>query len=230
MNGGGYLMTVNHGNWLLGDQLEPDTQDFGGKRAFNDHKIAFLLEHTRGAKVLDIGCVQHNPENYNSRFWVHGALAETASQLVGIDLYEPGVEFLVTKGYDVRVADATNFALGETFDFIVAGDVIEHLGNADGFFESCLAHIRPGGALLISTPNPWHWRLVANAAVRGRVVCNVEHTCWYCPATLGQIAARHGLRVDSVRFGSRYLKDRAMPLPKWLRHTSFHAVLKRETA
>jgi len=222
-----WVMTASDQHWLLGDQLEPDSHDFGNERALRDHKISFVLEYARGAKVLDVGCVQHNPENYKSRYWMHGALADAAAKLVGIDLYKPGVEFLVNMGFDVRCADATNFDLGETFDLIVAGDLIEHLGNADGFFQSCVRHLRDDGGLLISTPNPWYWRHIANAALRGRVGCNKEHTCWYCPVTLEQIAIRHGLRIANIRFGSRYLKDRLMPLPRSLRHTSFHAVLKR---
>ena len=223
-------MVEINSQWLLGDQLEADTKDFGGARAFDDHKISYLVKYVRGKKVLDIGCVQHNPDNYRSRYWVHGALAEVTTKIVGIDLYRPGVEFLIDKGFDVRIGDATNFELGEIFDYIVAGDVIEHLGNVDGFLQSCLKHLVTTGGILISTPNPWYWRHIVNAAIYGRVGCNPEHTAWYCPVTLGQIAKRHGLQISDIRFGSRYLKDKVMPLPASLRHTSFHAQLKRLTS
>jgi hypothetical protein len=33
---------------------------------------------------------------------------------------------------------------------------------------------------------------------------------------------RHGMDIVEVSFGSRYLRDRVMPLPRGVKHTSFH--------
>jgi len=208
---------------LLGSRTSANIRDFSESYDLDDHKIRFVVPYCRGKDVLDIGCIQHNPENYRSKYWVHGALRQVAKSLVGLDLYEEGVQYLHKLGYNVVTADAQGFSLNLTFDVIVAGDVIEHLENFDGFIESCKRHLRPGGRLLISTPNPWYWRYVVKSALFKRVQSNPEHTCWLCPVTLAQLLARHGMRVVEVAFGSRYLRDRLMPLPGGLRHTSFHA-------
>lgn len=42
---------------------------------------------------------------------------------------------------------------------------------------------------------------------------NIEHTCWLCPRTMRQPLARYGMEVEEIRFGSRYRRDRLMPLP-----------------
>lgn len=139
---------------LLGNQSEIRVREFSDDIAFNDHKIRFIAKHCVGKDVLDIGCVQHNAANYKSRFWLHKAIKKIAASVVGIDLYETGVNYLKERGFDVIVADAQCFNLKRVFDVIVAGDVVEHLDNFDGFFESCKRHMNSQSMLLISSPNP----------------------------------------------------------------------------
>jgi hypothetical protein len=56
---------------------------------------------------------------------------------------------------------------------------------------------------------------------------NPEHSCWFCPTTLSQLAQRHGMAVTSIEYFSRYLSDRLLPLPKRLKNTSFGAELTK---
>lgn len=219
-------MAVKSTRWLIGDRSVANKRDFSEEIAFDDHKIRFAVSYCQGKDVLDLGCVQHNPENYKSRYWLHKALAEVSKTLEGLDLYEDGVEYLQRLGYHVYFGDAEKFDLGKRYDVIVAGDIIEHLENLRGFLKSCRSHLRRGGGvILISTPNPWYWRNVLKALFFGRVSNNPEHTLWMCPVTLGQLLARHNLKLEHWHYGSRYMKDKLMPLPKGLKHTSFHAVV-----
>lgn len=41
----------------------------------------------------------------------------------------------------------------DTFDAVVATDIIEHLENPRYFLRECFAALRPGGLLLMTTPN-----------------------------------------------------------------------------
>ena len=59
-------MDLGRPNWLLGNSIKPNTQDFSEKIAWHDHKIRFAVHYCRDKDVLDLGCVQHNPENYKS--------------------------------------------------------------------------------------------------------------------------------------------------------------------
>jgi len=61
-------MTEQTNSSIIGDKSSPNIKDFSAGIAFNDHKIHFAVEPCRGKDVLDLGCVQHNPENYKSRF------------------------------------------------------------------------------------------------------------------------------------------------------------------
>lgn len=210
---------------LEGAHLPTNPRDFADDIAFGDHKIAFVVKYCKDRDVLDVGCVQHDPQSYRSRFWVHKAVAAVAKSVVGFDLHEEGVRTLQARGFHVVSGDAECFDLGRTFDVIVAGDIIEHLGDLNGFLKSCRRHLRPDGRLLVSTPNPWYWRNTFKAAMHTEVYNNPEHVCWICPRTLRQLVARHGMQVGEIRFGSRYLRDRLMPLPRGWKHTSYHAEL-----
>lgn len=208
---------------VVGDTLRADPRDFSSNVDFSDHKIAFVTGFCNGKDVLDLGCVQHDPQNYQSKYWIHGALKRVSRSLLGLDLYEDGVRYLRERGFDILVGDAQAFDLGRRFDVIVAGDIIEHLEDFSGMIESCKRHLVPGGRLLISTPNPWYWRYVLKAALFDEVDNNPEHTCWLCPRTLRQLLSRHRMSVGKVVFGSRYRRDTLMPLPRGWKHTSFHA-------
>ena len=61
---------------IKGDYFEADISDFSERIEFNDPKIAFAVKYCKNKTVLDIGCVQHNPENYKSKYWQHKALKE----------------------------------------------------------------------------------------------------------------------------------------------------------
>jgi len=224
-SGAGLAQGASHRRVLQGANLKMDPRDISDDIAFADHKIAFLVKYCKDKDVLDIGCVQHDPQAYRGRFWVHKAVATVAKSILGMDLHEEGVSVLRAQGYNVVAANAEHFDLSRTFDVIVAGDLIEHLGDLNGFLKSCKSHLKPGGCLLVSTPNPWYWRNILKAALRVEVNNNPEHVCWICPRTLRQLVARHDMDLGEIQFGSRYMRDRLMPLPRGWKHTSYHAVV-----
>jgi SAM-dependent methyltransferase len=197
---------------------------------FSDTTIRYITDRCRGQRVLDIGCVMHNVAAYNSRYFLHRAIAEVAGELIGLDLHEEGVTALVRQGYRVVAGDAENFAFDRKFDVIVAGDLIEHLGNLDGFLTSCLAALEEDGCILIQTPNPWYWRNIVKSVLLEEVPNNAEHTCWFDPRTLRQLVARYGLAPGAIEFHSRYVRDRMMPLPRGIKHTSWVAEVRKQSA
>ncbi|MFO1254290.1 MAG: class I SAM-dependent methyltransferase [Sphingomonadaceae bacterium] len=195
--------------------------------AFNDSKIAYVVKRCRGKSVLDLGCVMHQPHEHLSRYWLHRAIREVAADVIGLDLSTSGVLALRDLGYNVVEGDAEAFSFDRQFDVIVVGDLIEHLGNPSGLIRSCLAALAPEGRIIVQTPNPWYWRAIVKAMLYREVPNNPEHTCWFDPRTLRQLVARFGLTLGDTEFQSRYLRDRLMPLPRGIKHTSWSTELMR---
>jgi 2-polyprenyl-3-methyl-5-hydroxy-6-metoxy-1,4-benzoquinol methylase len=54
----------------------------------------------------------------------------------------------------------------EGFDVVTGVAIIEHLENPRFVARECLRLLRPGGAVLLSTPNNESWRALANLVVR----------------------------------------------------------------
>ncbi len=53
------------------------------------------------------------------------------------------------------------------FDAITALEVIEHLENPRQFFRDCVRLLRPGGLLVLTTPNCESWRSLVSLLARG---------------------------------------------------------------
>lgn len=188
---------------------------------FSDGKIAFVTSRCKGKAVLDLGCVDHNDQNATSRYWLHKAILGVAELVVGLDYYGPGVERLNAAGYKIVHGDAQSFDLAESFDVVVAGDLIEHLPNLDGLFSSVSRALGESGSFIVSTPNPWCWKYTAYHAAKGKLLpVNREHVSWFCLQTLENLGARYGFAVTSYAYCSRRRWERIVPLPSRIRHTT----------
>jgi SAM-dependent methyltransferase len=157
----------------------------------------FILAKVIGPDVLDVGCAGHSLK-LGSPYWLHGQLAEQFPYVTGIDLNAENIRQMHDAGFhNVFTASAEDFSLDKKFDSIVAGELIEHLSNPGLFLERCRAHLKPNGRLVISTPFAFALINVIYALVKYPRTCqNDEHTVWFCPETLQELAVRHGFRVQ----------------------------------
>jgi 2-polyprenyl-3-methyl-5-hydroxy-6-metoxy-1,4-benzoquinol methylase len=148
-----------------------------------------------GGTVLDIGCASR----YGRDDWLHGLLARDVPGVVGIDVNAKIVAELQTAGYDVRLGDAQDFDLGQRFNVVFAGELIEHLDNVHGFLTSVRRHLVPGGRLVLTTPNAFY---VGNFIYRlgGHARVHPQHTAWYCESTLRRVLSVNGFPSAAVHY------------------------------
>lgn len=99
----------------------------------------------RGLVIADIGCGAGSFVDY---------VAGLASQIVAIEPTALYHDSLRERGYEVfsYAADATK-ARPESVDFAVSFQVIEHVQNPREFLGDIAGLLKPGGRLLIATPN-----------------------------------------------------------------------------
>jgi 2-polyprenyl-3-methyl-5-hydroxy-6-metoxy-1,4-benzoquinol methylase len=148
-----------------------------------------------GPSILDVGCASR----WGRDDWLHGLLAADTSDLVGIDLNAKVVDQIKAAGYEAAVADARQFDLGRRFDVVFAGELIEHLDNVQGFLVSARRHLRPGGRLVLTTPNAFY---VGNFIYRlgGRARVHPQHTAWYCDSTLRRVLTVNGFANVDISY------------------------------
>ncbi len=172
------------------------------KKSSPINKVEFIQNECRGKDVLDLGCVKHTAIfAQKDPDWLHRKIRDVAAEILGVDYLSDEVEKLKKIGYNVICADVTKpLELSKQFDVIVAGDLIEHLSNFDGFFTNCSRLLKQDGKLIITTPNPFFTDVFHFTSFKKRYFVNPEHTCWIDPQTLSQLSERFGFFVNDVHF------------------------------
>ena len=191
---------------------------------FHGSRISVVRSIAQDKKVLDLGCVSHH-YNFSRDKWLHQHVVDVAAECVGADYDEVGVKQLNESGYDVIHVDVTgdfSAALERgPFDVVVAGEIIEHLPAPQALLSMAHAVLRPGGELVVTTPNPYAPHRQRNG-VNGRTWENVDHVFYAFPSGMAELADRTGLVL--TRYGTV-----GWPAPKNLRRDtrqSFRELVK----
>lgn len=120
--------------------------------------------------------------------------------MLGVDYLEEAVARLRERGFNVVCANVEVMEIGDRFEVIVAGDLIEHLNNVGRFLDRVRAHLADDGIALVTTPNPVNPLRFFSVLLRGEAGANPEHTCWFTEKVLRQLVARHGLEIAEVAY------------------------------
>src|SRR5882757_7971843 len=167
-----------------------------------------ILKWVKGPEVLDVGCTGHFV-NIGSPQWLHGRLREKFPSVSGIDISEANAAILRESGFDkIYVQSAETFELSNKFDTIVAGELIEHLANPGLFLRQARAHLKPGGRLVLTTPNAFSLLFISYALFKYPKTCeNLQHTCWFCPQTMKELVERSGFKIEHFELFNDYPPD-----------------------
>lgn len=116
---------------------------------FRRHEIAYarLLDRCAGRVVLEAG----SGEGYGANM-----IADVAERVIGLDYDDSAVAHVRARYPRVEMmqGNLADLPLGnDSVDIVVNFQVIEHLWDQAQFLRECLRVLRPGGQLLISTPN-----------------------------------------------------------------------------
>lgn len=160
-------------------------------------RIERIIEYTEGPTVLDLGAAQHDGSAADNDDWLHRHLADNYERVIGVDYLRGAVADLNERGYEFICADVTELDMDLRADTIVAGELIEHIANPGQLLARCHDHLRDGGRVVLSTPNPWGLP-VLRRVLQGRQGVNDEHVAWYGPTVLRQLFDRYGFNVRRI--------------------------------
>lgn len=122
---------------------------FRGSPELVRERLSAYVGYFKGCrKVLDLGC---------GRGEFLGLLKRAGIPALGVDSDPEAIEGCLAAGYDVIKEDLFSFLdANGGFDGIMASQLIEHLDtcHAEHLIESCFDILRPGGIIVIITPNP----------------------------------------------------------------------------
>jgi 2-polyprenyl-3-methyl-5-hydroxy-6-metoxy-1,4-benzoquinol methylase len=190
------------------------------KRKGNRNSI--IERYIKGKNVLDIGCVDHDfEESMKSRGddFLHAFISKKAKKCLGIDIEKKEIEKMNEYGYKCLHANAENFNLGKKFDVIVAGEIIEHLYNAGKFLESVKRHMNKESVFILTTPNPFFFKYILKAVIKGKPELRHDHTCIFDPQTLSYLMEKHGFEIIDIYWTN--FSENKYKLSYWLSHFKY---------
>jgi 2-polyprenyl-3-methyl-5-hydroxy-6-metoxy-1,4-benzoquinol methylase len=193
-----------------------------------EKKIEWITQFTKGYSVLDIGCIGEELSEYKQDNWLHKNIKKDAKECIGIDRNKSEVNKLQSLGYSIFEADAQNFNLHRKFDVIVAADILEHLNDFKGFFQSINASLNNNGLLIITTPNPWFFLRFIRCILKGDAGNNPDHVVWFCQKSLEELLRRNSFAIERMEYGSTEpIFYRIGKFRKVLFHTSIFCVARK---
>jgi 2-polyprenyl-3-methyl-5-hydroxy-6-metoxy-1,4-benzoquinol methylase len=167
------------------------------RRTAGTDYVDWLLQQVRNKSCLDIGAIEHDLSFTERPTWKHKLVSEASSRTVGIDILEDYVETLKQRGYDIRSCDATSDEfIGETFDVVIIGDVIEHVDNPVKLVRFALRHLNQDGIAVAKTPNPFFYDHIKKYT-KNKAFINADHMAWFSPSMALEIARRAECSLDS---------------------------------
>jgi len=109
-------------------------------------KIITLILAEQPKKMLDIGC---------NRGRIPELLLSSGIEIYGIDICPENVEAASRKGIIAQQGDVSRSLpyKDNSFDVILAGEIIEHLNDTDYFLDEIYRILAKDGALILTTPN-----------------------------------------------------------------------------
>lgn len=174
---------------------------------------AIAARHRAGGTLVDVGCgsgrlwpfVRARFDRYVGIDAVRYDGFPDDGEFVPADLDAPGLEHLAG-----------------TADVVVAAETVEHLENPRAFVRTLVALAKPGGWVMITTPNQLSLLSRLTLLTRGehnafRDASYPAHITALLEADLRRIAAERGLRDVSVEYSGRgRIVFTGRHFPRWL--------------
>ncbi len=162
------------------------------QRYWHRRRHHVTVSWARGAgRVLDAGCGS-------------SLIVQSLNNAIGMDFNYAKLRFL--RRYGMPLTNASAFALpfkDNSFDCVISSEVIEHLPYDEVLFSEMNRVLRPGGMLILETPDysTLGWQIIE--PVYGFLMpggYKDEHITHYSLEKLSEILPRYGFAIEESRY------------------------------
>jgi 2-polyprenyl-3-methyl-5-hydroxy-6-metoxy-1,4-benzoquinol methylase len=165
-----------------------------GRECLQTYKREMLkmVPQNRRLTILDLGC----GTGEMSTLLCHGR-----HQVIGLDISQNAMKKFGQRHFPGIVAtleEGIPFQ-SESFDMLWCSEVIEHLRSPERFLAECCRILKPGGQLLLSTPNSsyYAYRILRQLGVPWSRIQHPGHLQFFTYSSLYSLLRRQGFRLIS---------------------------------
>ena len=155
--------------------------------------LPVLLQHPN-CRLLDVGC------GWEAKLLK--AVEPHVAQGVGIDFKAPRIDTPRIKTLTATLTDRLPFP-DRSFDVVTLLAVLEHLSSPRAMVEEIARVLKPGGQVVLTVPSKAAKPVLEFLAYKLHIVSEAEirdHKRYYTRASLAELFARSGLRIDRHRY------------------------------
>lgn len=157
-----------------------------------------------GMKILDVGCGAGILSEAMARLGGHITGLDVSSELITqarrhAELSLTGLfPTYITSTIEEHAVQNPNF-----YDAVVASEVVEHVTNKESFVKSCISTLKPGGSLIITTPNRT-WGSWLGGIILAEYILNIiprgthHYEKFITPTELSNMIEKNGPKVYTV--------------------------------
>lgn len=187
-------------------------------------RVEFIKKISAGKKVLHLGCTNYpyTQDSIDNEMLLHFDLQNIAKELYGFDFDQEGIDILEKQGtknlFRADLEKLEEVCLNETFDVIIAGEMIEHLNNPGLFLKGIQRFMNEETKLVITTINAYSAYRFLIYGLRGKGGENEpvhpDHVYYFSYKTLKLIVERANLEVKEFYFYDIGTEHR--PFNRWI--------------
>lgn len=172
-------------------------------------RMDFVESIFKGKRVLHIGCLDHIPlieGKIKSNLWFHGRITDAASDCLGVDINQEGIDYLQSKFNifnvcygNIESPEKITEIASSYWDYVVFGEILEHVDNPVAFLKKFSSDYKSNiGKIILTVPNAFRIGNII-AAIRNKELINSDHRYWFSPYTIWKVTHQAGLRVEIIQ-------------------------------
>ena len=174
-------------------------------------RLDYVENICKGKKVIHLGCTDHIPlikDKIERNIWLHKRLTNSASLCIGVDINSEAIKYVKEElGYnnilELNMSEdpVHDELMKENWDYLVMGEILEHLDNPHGFLLSLRTKYPNIKHVIITVPNALSYQNI-KFSLKSYEMINSDHRFWFTPFTLAKLAILAGWDIDSFGYAT----------------------------